>query len=95
MLVNLLNPKTALFFFAFLPQFVDSTRGPIIGQIFFLGILLNILGLCNDVCYALLAAQAGQWLKGTAQFRRIQRYITGSIYLVLGVAAALTGTEKQ
>lgn len=95
MLVNLLNPKTALFFFAFLPQFVDPARGPIIEQIFFFGIVLNILGLCNDVCYALLAAKAGQWLKGTAQFRRIQRYVTGSIYLALGVTAALTGSEKN
>ncbi len=95
MAVNLLNPKTALFFFAFLPQFVDPARGPIIGQILFLGILLNLLGLCNDIFYALLAAKAGQWLKGTARFRRIQRYVTGSIYLALGVTTALTGSRKK
>jgi len=95
MLVNLLNPKTALFFLAFLPQFVDPARGAILGQVLFFGILLNMLGLCNDIFYALLADKAGQWLKGTAQFRRIQRYVTGSIYLALGVATALTGSEKK
>lgn len=93
--VNLLNPKTALFFFAFLPQFVDPARGAIIGQILFFGILLNILGLCNDLLYALLAAKVGQWLKRTTQFWRIQRYVTGSIYLALGVTTALTGSKKK
>ncbi|MBV9231180.1 MAG: LysE family translocator [Chloroflexi bacterium] len=94
-IVNALNPKTALFFFAFLPQFVDPSRGAVTEQVLFFGILLNMLGLCNDILYALLAARAGQWLKGTAQFRRIQRYITGSIYLTLGVVTALTGAEKK
>jgi threonine/homoserine/homoserine lactone efflux protein len=95
MAVNLLNPKTALFFFAFLPQFVDPARGPSIEQIFFFGIVLNLLGLCNDVVHALLAAKAGKWLRGTAQFRHIQQYVTGSAYLTLGVTAALTGSEKR
>jgi threonine/homoserine/homoserine lactone efflux protein len=95
MVVNLLNPKTALFFFAFLPQFVDPTRGAIAEQIFFFGFLLNVLGFCNDILYALLADKVGQWLKGTARFRRMQQYITGCIYLALGVAAALTGSEKK
>ncbi|MDQ6662694.1 MAG: LysE family translocator [Chloroflexota bacterium] len=93
--VNLLNPKTALFFLAFLPQFVDPTRGAIPEQILFFGILLNVLGLCNDILYALLADKVSQWLKGTAQFRRVQRYVTGSIYLALGVTTALIGSEKK
>ncbi len=93
--VNLLNPKTALFFFAFLPQFVDPARGTLPEQILFFGILLNVLGLCNDVLYALLADKVGQWLKGTAQFQRMQRYVTGCIYLALGVTTALTGSEKK
>src|SRR5580698_2387785 len=38
-IVNVLNPKTALFFFAFLPQFVDASRGPVVRQILFLGLL--------------------------------------------------------
>lgn len=95
MAVNLLNPKTALFFLAFLPQFVDPARGSITGQILFFGILLNALGLCNDILYALLADKAGQWLKGTRTFRSIQRYVTGSVYLALGITTALTGSEKK
>ena len=93
--VNLLNPKTALFFFAFLPQFVDPARGAVVGQVLFFGILLNLLGLCNDILYALLADRVGKWLKGTAQFRRVQRYVTGGIYLALGVTTALAGSEKK
>ncbi len=93
--VNLFNPKTALFFFAFLPQFVDPARGALPEQILFFGILLNGLGFCNDILYALLADKVGQWLKGTAQFRQVQRYVTGCIYLALGVITALTGSEKK
>jgi threonine/homoserine/homoserine lactone efflux protein len=93
--VNLLNPKTALFFLAFLPQFVDPARGTIPEQILFFGLLLNLLGLCNDLLYALLADKVGQWLKGTAQFRRVQRHVTGGIYLALGMITALTGSEKK
>ncbi len=62
-LVNLLNPKTALFFFAFLPQFVDPARGAVAGQILLLGALFVVLAFCTDGSYALLASTAGQWLK--------------------------------
>ncbi len=93
--VNLLNPKTALFFFAFFPQFVDPAKGAIPEQILFFGLLLNLLGFCNDILYALLADKAGQWLKGTTPFRRMQRYLTGFIYLALAVTAALTGSQKK
>jgi threonine/homoserine/homoserine lactone efflux protein len=54
-----------------------------------------MLGFCNDIFYALLADKVGQWLKGTKQFRRIQRYVTGCIYLALGVTTALIGSEKK
>src|SRR5690349_1048690 len=76
-LVNLLNPKTALFFFAFLPQFVDPARGSVAGQILVLGCLLALMGICNDSMYAVLGGAMGGWLKGNGRFLRAQRYFAG------------------
>jgi threonine/homoserine/homoserine lactone efflux protein len=95
MMVELLNPKTALFFFAFLPQFVDPTRGTITVQILLFGSLYVVLGLCSLSVYGLLAGTLAQWLKSNASFQKIQRYITGSIYIALGLTAAFAGTEKK
>ncbi|HEY7029763.1 MAG TPA: LysE family translocator [Thermomicrobiales bacterium] len=93
--VNLLNPKTALFFFAFLPQFVDPARGSVAGQTLFLGGLFVALAVCSDGSYALLSGSLGGWLKGHLGFLRAQRYFAGSVYLALGVATALTGSRKK
>jgi threonine/homoserine/homoserine lactone efflux protein len=95
MMVELLNPKTALFFFAFLPQFVDPTRGPIAIQILLFGSLYVVLGLCSLSIYGLLAGTLAQWFKSNASFQKIQRYITGSIYIALGLTAAFAGSEKK
>lgn len=94
-LVNLLNPKTALFFYAFLPQFVDPARGAAVWQILLLGALFVLLASCTDSLYALLGSTVGQWLTSKAHFRQIQRYVTGSVYIVLGLTAAVTGSEKK
>jgi threonine/homoserine/homoserine lactone efflux protein len=94
-LVNLLNPKTALFFYAFLPQFVDPARGAAVGQILLLGALFVLLASCTDSLYALLGSTVGRLLTRKAQFRQIQRYISGSVYIVLGLTAAVTGSEKK
>jgi threonine/homoserine/homoserine lactone efflux protein len=93
--VNLLNPKTALFFYAFLPQFVNPARGAVTGQILLLGALFVLLASCTDSLYALLSSTAGQWLTRNVRFRRIQRYVTGSIYIALGLTAAIAGSEKK
>lgn len=94
-IVNVLNPKVALFFFAFLPQFIDPARGAVAGQILFLGVLFFLMGACSDSLYALLAGTAGRWLRGNVRFGQAQRYATGGIYIGLGVATALTGTDKK
>ncbi len=94
-LVNLLNPKTALFFYAFLPQFVDPARGAAVGQILLLGALFVLLASCTDSLYALLGSTVGKLLTRKAQFRQTQRYISGSVYIVLGLTAAVTGSEKK
>jgi len=66
-IVNLLNPKTALFFFAFLPQFVNPARGSVEKQIIILGTILVCLGIVSDSLYALVAGTAGQLLTGNVQ----------------------------
>lgn len=94
-LVNLLNPKTAIFFYAFLPQFIVPTHGSVVGQILVLGVLFVLLAFCTDSLYALLSSTVGRFLFRKARFRHIQRYITGSIYIALGVTTAITGSEKK
>ena len=93
--VNVLNPKTALFFLAFLPQFVDpNTPHPAL-QIAFLGVLFALLGLVTDSLWAVAAGTAGGMLRRSRRFVRTQRYVTGTVYVGLGVATALAGHAKE
>ena len=94
-LVAILNPKTALFFFAFLPQFADASKGSVTPQLLTLGCLFVSMAIVTDGLYALLAGTAGQWLKGTRSFLRVERYVVGSVYIALGVTAALADAKHQ
>jgi threonine/homoserine/homoserine lactone efflux protein len=94
-IVNVLNPKTALFFFAFLPQFVDPARGSVPLQMIMLGTIFVLLASTTDGLYALLAGTFGSWLKGNRRFMRVQRYVTGTVYIGLGVTAALSSSNKK
>jgi len=94
-IVNLLNPKTALFFLAFLPQFVEVSRGYVAMQIAFLGFIFTALGLVTDGLYALAAGTAGNWLKRSRGFLRLERYVSGGLYIGLGVTAAFAGNGKK
>ena len=94
-LVQLLNPKTALFFYAFLPQFVTPSRGHVVQQILLLGILFVLLAVCTDSLYALISAGVGRLIMKRPGFQKIQRYVTGGIYIGLGVAAASTGNGRK
>ncbi|MBA3716467.1 MAG: LysE family translocator, partial [Pyrinomonadaceae bacterium] len=93
--VNVLNPKTAIFFFAFLPQFVDAERGAVATQILCFGAIVVMLGFTSGSVYSLLAGGIGNVLRGNRKFLRAQRYFAGSVYLGLGVTTALTGTNKK
>jgi threonine/homoserine/homoserine lactone efflux protein len=93
-LVNVLNPKVALFFLAFLPQFVDPARGPAWAQILVLGVVFFVIGLCLDLSYATAAGTIGHWLQRRPRALRWQRYTSGSVYLALGAAAALSGSRR-
>lgn len=93
--VNVLNPKTALFFLAFLPQFVDPARGSVPLQMVMLGLIFVTLASTTDGLYALLAGTFGGWLKSSKHFLRVQRYVTGTVYIGLGVVTALAGSNKK
>jgi threonine/homoserine/homoserine lactone efflux protein len=92
-LVNLLNPKVALFFLAFLPQFVDPDVGAAWTQIVVLGGILAAIGLSFDLLYALGAGALGSLVRGNARLARRRRVVTGGIYLALA-AVALGGGRR-
>ena len=93
--VNILNPKTALFFLAFLPQFVDQGAGHVGLQVLALGGIFMLLGLLSDGTYALAGAAARGWLRSRLLDSRRQRYVTGGVYVTLGAAAAFAGSPRH
>ncbi|NJK47093.1 LysE family translocator [Candidatus Gracilibacteria bacterium] len=89
-LSSTLNPKLALFFLAFLPQFVNPDRGAIALQIIALGIMFIIMAILWLLFVALLTSSAGEWLRKNASFAKFQRWFTGTIFIGLGVRLALS-----
>jgi len=85
--VNVLNPKTALFFFAFLPQFVDPHRGAAWLQIALFGVLFVLLAWASDSLYAVAAGTAAVRLRGRV-FAAVQRGVSGTVLVALGAVAA-------
>jgi threonine/homoserine/homoserine lactone efflux protein len=86
-MVSALNPKTALFFLAFLPQFVDPAQGTVAFQAFVLGSCFVALATVSDSAYALLAGTAGARLREG----RLLARLSGGVYLGLGAFAAFAG----
>jgi threonine/homoserine/homoserine lactone efflux protein len=93
--VNVLNPKTALFFFAFLPQFVDVSRGKVAGQILFLGLLFAVMGVLSDSVWALFAGTLAHALNRNTRWMRAQRYVSGGMLISLGLATAFAGSSTK
>jgi threonine/homoserine/homoserine lactone efflux protein len=87
--VNVLNPKIALFFLAFLPQFVDPDRGRPGMQTVVLGATFVVLGLCTDGMYALTASALGARLRHSRRFRFALERGSGLVFVGLGVYSAL------
>lgn len=90
--VTVLNPKVAVFFLAFVPQFVDPSAGTT-AQLLVLGAVFVLLGMVMDGLYAVAAGAAGGRLARAGWWRAGRRWIAGSIYVALGVAAAITGAD--
>lgn len=94
LVINLLNPKTALFYFAFLPQFVDPARGNVTGQTLMLGAIFVGMAIITDSMYALLASSLAERLRRSRHFQKGQRYFAGLVYVGLGITTAFTGSKK-
>jgi threonine/homoserine/homoserine lactone efflux protein len=94
-IVNVFNPKTALFFLAFLPQFVEPDEGQPWLQILVFGLTFILLGLVTDSIWALAAGSAGDTLRKSRRWSQVQRYVSGTIFVGLGLVTALTGSHTK
>ena len=92
-ITNVLNPKVALFFLAFLPQFIDPAAKSAHWQVLFLGTWFNTSGLMVNMLVALLFGKIGGWLSNSPRFVQWQNRITGMMLIALGIKVALTSKK--
>jgi threonine/homoserine/homoserine lactone efflux protein len=95
LIVSALNPKTALFFLAFLPQFVDPERGHVALQATVLGLVFIAIATISDAVWALGAGSLAGVLKASERARRIERWASGTILIGLGVLATLAHPARR
>ena len=88
-MVSALNPKIAVFFLAFLPQFVNPAAGSVGQQVVVLGLAYCLMAWVTDSLYAVLSSQAWRWISQGARPKRVARYVEGTVYIGLGVRTGL------
>jgi threonine/homoserine/homoserine lactone efflux protein len=86
---GVLNPKVALFFLAFLPQFVHPERGLVWLQFLVLGVLLSIIGFSNSAVLSTMIGRFGRRLRGNGRFARWRQRLLGTFFIGLGLRLAL------
>lgn len=95
-LVDLLNPKVALFFYAFLPQFVVAGYGAFSVQILLFGTLFVAIAFCTDGLYAILSSKARERFAGRlSHFTDRMKYLTAATYIALGLVAATSTAQTR
>lgn len=92
--VALLNPKTALFFAAFLPQFIDTAHAPM-AQTISLGVIFVLMAAVTDSLYALTAGAVQPWLRRAKRIGTVGRYLTGGAFIGLGIFTAVSGQKTN
>jgi threonine/homoserine/homoserine lactone efflux protein len=90
---EVLNPKTALFFLSFIPQFVDRSGGHVFLQFVALGTISVVLNTSADLIVIALAGPLGEKIRSSAKFRRRQRTVTGAIMIGLGTYLATSESK--
>jgi threonine/homoserine/homoserine lactone efflux protein len=93
-LVNILNPKTALFFYAFLPQFLDPDKGNVALQALLLGGIWTVIALISDSLWGITAGSAAAWLRSRPKAITVERWVSGGLFIGLGAFTALAGAHK-
>ncbi|MGB7281396.1 MAG: LysE family translocator [Candidatus Acidiferrum sp.] len=93
--VNVLNPKTALFFFAFVPQFIDPARGHVAVQILSLGVLFACMGTTSDCIWAFFSSSVARALRANPGWARNEGFVSGGLLITLGLATAFGGHSAK
>lgn len=90
LLMNVTNPKVAIFFLAFLPQFIDPSQSTVIGQIVLLGFFFMASTFVTFCAIAWAASRIGDWLKGSLRAQTIINRITGTVFVLLACRLAIS-----
>jgi threonine/homoserine/homoserine lactone efflux protein len=89
-ITGILNPKVALFFLAFLPQFIDPQRGSVFLQFLTLGLILAVMDILYESALAVVASTFGGWFMRSTKFAMWREKVSGAVLLGLGVRLALS-----
>lgn len=93
--INTFNPKVAIFFLAFVPQFLRPERGGVAFQVLVLGLLFALLGILTDALYGVTAGEFGVWLRGRRAIQQRIQTVSGLTYIALGLLAAFANVDRS